>query len=306
MKNTINYYYNLSIGNLIKSNNDFYFYLNNQEYHFIKYTRPIEELNSLYILNIEMKKRNIMIDCIIINKNNQVYTLVNNIPYVLLKMYYYKNDYLSLKDIFYMQSTTYNIVNDKRLYRNDWIHLWSDKIDYYEYQINQFGSDYPILCDSLSYYIGLGENAISYLANNINNKSNEVLVVSHKRINESKFDFYNPLNLILDNKMRDLAEYIKNSFFYKKIDYGELYSYLDSFIFSKDDYVYLMARLLFPTYYFDVYDEIINTSVKETKILPIIDKVYEYEKFLYNLYEYIIYKKKVQIEPIEWIIKNHF
>ncbi|MBR2857605.1 hypothetical protein IKE96_00020, partial [bacterium] len=47
LKNTINYYYNLSIDNLIKSNNDFHFYLNNQEYHFIKCIRPIEELNSL-------------------------------------------------------------------------------------------------------------------------------------------------------------------------------------------------------------------------------------------------------------------
>ena len=156
---------------MIKSNNDFYFYLNNQEYHFIKCIRPIEELNSLYMLNIEMKKKNIMIDYIIVNKDNQVYTLVNNIPYVLLKLYYYKDDDLSLRDIFYIQSATYNITNDKRLYRNDWIQLWSDKIDYYEYQINQFGKDYPILCDSLSYYIGLGENAISYLVNNINNKS---------------------------------------------------------------------------------------------------------------------------------------
>ena len=52
MKNTINYYYNIRIDDLIKSNVDYYFYLNNNEYHLIKYNRPIEDIESLYKLNI--------------------------------------------------------------------------------------------------------------------------------------------------------------------------------------------------------------------------------------------------------------
>ena len=305
MKNTINYYYNLKIDNISKKNSNYYFYIKNQEYFFIKNNRPIEELNSLYMLNIEMKKRNIIINQIILNKDNQVCTIINNISYVLLKINYYNSNILSLKDIYYMQNITYNISNDKRLCRNDWIKLWCDKIDYYEYQINQFGKDYPILCDSLSYYIGLGENAISYLVNNIDNNLKEELVVSHKRVYSNKLEFYNPLNLIIDNKMRDLAEYIKCNFFYDRLDYYELNYYFETVTLSKKDCVYLIARLLFPTYYFDIYDEIINKNYDEMKIIPIIDKVYEYEKLLYKIYEYILYKKKVQIEPIEWLIKNY-
>ena len=42
MKNTINYYYGISIENLVKTDNDYYFYFQNNEYHLVKYTRPYD------------------------------------------------------------------------------------------------------------------------------------------------------------------------------------------------------------------------------------------------------------------------
>jgi hypothetical protein len=54
-----------------------------------------------------------------------------------------------------------------------------------------------------------------------------------------------------------------------------------------------------------MYDEIINNNYSEEKILDIIDKTYEYEELLFSIYKFIVYEKKVQIEPIEWIIKEH-
>ena len=57
MKNTINYYYGISIENFIKTDNDYYFYFQNNEYHLVKYTRPYEDIIALYKLNLEMKKR---------------------------------------------------------------------------------------------------------------------------------------------------------------------------------------------------------------------------------------------------------
>ena len=56
LKNTLDYYYNIRIDKLIKSNNDYYFYMDNKEYHLIKYDRPIEDINSIFKLNMELLK----------------------------------------------------------------------------------------------------------------------------------------------------------------------------------------------------------------------------------------------------------
>lgn len=306
MKNTINYYYNISINDFIKTDIDYYFFINNEEYHLVKYNRPIEDIDALFKLNNQMLNRKILVHQIILNKDKSAITIVNNIPYVLLKLCNYKNNQIYLNDINYIQHMTYNIEFDKSLLRCDWVKLWCEKIDYYEYQINQLGKEYPILCDSLSYFIGLGENAISYIVNNIKDDK-KFLVVSHKRIrvNNGSFEFYNPLNFIIDNRVRDVSEYIKNTFFNNKFNSNELRTYLNYNNFNKDDYIYLFARLLFPTYYFDIYDEVINTKSDENMIIPILDKINDYEKFLVSMYRYIVYEKKVQIEPIEWLLKNH-
>ena len=305
MKNTVDYYYNIRIDNLIKGNKDYYFFIDNNEYHLIKYNRPIEDAFPIYKLNIEMIKRNALVHEIILNKDKQVITKINNEPYVLLKLCKHNNNEVKLPDINYIQNATYNIEFDKTLLRDEWVKLWSEKIDYYEYQINQLGKEYPILCDSLSYFIGLGENAISYLVNNVRDV-NDILVVSHKRINPKygNFEFYNPLNFIIDNRVRDVCEYIKASYFTDNFNSYELKLFLNYNNFSKNEYIYLFSRLLFPTYYFDKYDEIINNSnVSEEVVIPILNKIDDYEKFLLSVYRYIIYVKKVQIEPIDWILK---
>ena len=240
MNNTINYYYNIRIDDLIKSNVDYYFYLNNNEYHLIKYNRPIEDIESLYKLNIQMINRRCMVHKIIINKDKSIITMINNEPYILLKICS-KNKYINLSDINYIQQMTYNIEYDKSLLRSDWVNLWCEKIDYYEYQINQLGKEYPILCDSLSYFIGLGENAISYLVNNIK-ENKKTLTVSHKRINDNSFDFYNPLNFIIDDRVRDVSEYIKKSFFNNTFNINELKSYLNYNNFNNEEYICFFSR----------------------------------------------------------------
>ena len=307
MKNTLDYYYNIRIDNLIKGEKDYYYFFNSEEYHLIKYSRPIEDLEPLYKLNVEMLKRNIQVHKIILNKDKQIVTFINNEPWVLIKLCKYYEYNVNLNDINYLQNQTYNIEFDKKLFRDEWIKLWSEKIDYYEYQINQLGKEYPILCDSLSYFIGFGENAISYLINNIK-KENDILVVSHRRINIKKgsFEFYNPLNFIIDNRVRDTCEYIKESYFSGVFNFDELRKFLNYNNYTKNEYIYLFSRLLFPTYYFDKYDSIINKKMSENIIVPILNKISDYENFLLNVYKYIVYEKKVQIEPIEWLLKIDF
>ncbi len=306
MKNTINYYYNIIIDNLVKSDKNYYFHLDNEEYHLMVFDRPLNDIEPIYKLNMEMKKRGCLVHEIIINKDKEAITIINNIPYILIKLCKYKNDRVFLNDINYMQNITYNISFDKSLLRTDWVKLWSEKIDYYEYQISQFGKKYPLLCDSLNYFIGLGENAISYIVNN-QKSDNSFPIVTHKRIDidGGSFEFYNPINFVIDSRVRDISEYIKNCFFKDKLDFYELKSFFNISKLSNNEYMLLFARLLFPTYYFDIYDEIINNNLKEEKIVNIIKKIYDYEELLCMIYKYIVYDRKVPIEPIEWLLQKH-
>ena len=306
MKNTINYYYNVNINNLIKTNDYYYFYINKTRYNFVRYNRPIGDVEALYKLNYDMLQNGCIVNQIILNKDSSPITIINNIPFVLLKINHITQNDNIINDIFYIQNHTYNINFDKILLRDDWIKLWTEKIDYYEYQISQLGKKYPILYNSLSYFIGIGENAISYLINN-QSKSTKRLVVSHRRIDMSEniSEFYNPLNFIIDCRSRDIAEYIKNAFFFGNIRFGEINLYFDYINFTKEEYINLFSRLLFPTYYFDIYDEIINNNKNENEIIPILEKTNEYEKFLVAIYEYIKNKKQVSIEPVEWLFKSY-
>ena len=302
MKNSINYYYGLLIDKIIKNDEEYIFYYNNHEYHLIPYYRPYEEIKYLYELNINMIKQNILVHKMIKNINNSILTYIDNKSYVLIELCNYKSDKININDIKYYQNFTKNINYNKELLRTNWFDLWCNKIDYYEYQISELKNKYKLLNESIYYYIGLGENAISYLKNNhINNK--EEVIVSHRRINidEGSNDFYNPINFIIDYKTRDISEYIKSSFFYDNTSINEVKMCLNSLNLDRNDYILLFSRLLFPSYYFDVYDEIINNNLNEDKIINIIEKNSSYQEFLRNIYIFIRKEKNILIEPIDWL-----
>ena len=303
MKNIINYYYNLNLLDIYNINDKYYFNINNVDYLFVIFDRPIEDSTNIYNLFLELKKRGILCNDIITNKDNQIITMVDNIPYILL-VDKTKNRNITMNDILYLQNNTIDILSDKKLYRTDWIKMWEDKIDYYEAQMNEMSIKHKKINETIDYYIGLGENAISYLVNNKVNPKN--LCLSHKRIdiNKGSFEFYNPVNFIIDSKVRDFAEYTKNLFFIDKINFDLFRYYLDYMNFTKDEYILLIARLLFPTYYFDLYDNIINYNLDENLINNIINKTDSYIIFLKQILMYIIYNKGINIPFIEWIIKD--
>ena len=303
MKNIINYYYNFNILDVYLIDNKYYFNYKNNDYFFMIFDRPIDELQSIYNLYVELKKRGILTNSIILNKDKQMVTFVNNTPYIMIKDNV-RNQKVTINDILYMQNNTLNIINDKKIYRKDWIKLWETKIDYYEDQMNSILKKYSLLNSTIDYYIGLGENAISYLINNSVKDNN--ICLSHKRINirNSTFDFYNPINYILDSRIRDIAEYIKSMFFSEVISIDLVINYISFINLSRDEYILLISRLLFPTFYFDVYDKIITNELDENSINSIIEKTDNYIILIKKIFFYIIYQKGVNIPYIEWIIKD--
>ena len=62
----------------------------------------------------------------------------------------------------------------------------------------------------------------------------------------------------------------------------------------------LFARLLYPSYYFDLYDAIMNHDESEEKLISIIAKVDDFELFLKEAYLEI--SKYASIDKINWLI----
>ena len=210
MKNALNYYYNLNIDNIHQKNKNYYFKVNNLQYMLLECVN--EEINDIYSLNVYLTK-NYPFYKIILNKDNKVITIINETNYILLEINNNIKE-LNLNEI--IKINNISIVNLNKLRRDNWYTLWTNKIDYFEYQINQIGKKYPIIRESFNYYIGLAETAIS-LIKSINNEG-MYLSLSHKRINNA-FDLYNPLNITIDYSVRDIAEYFKKFGRYLVIEY---------------------------------------------------------------------------------------
>ena len=167
MKNILNYFYNLYPNKIIKNTRESYFYFNNKKFYIKKINRPIEDLELIININLKLESINKTVYKILNNKENKYYFEYEKEYYIVLMVIKNENEILDIFDLFNFNNL---IKTDKNtiINRNDYLNLWSEKIDYYEYQISQVGKKYPLLCDSLSYFIGMGENAISYLVNNLN------------------------------------------------------------------------------------------------------------------------------------------
>lgn len=290
MKNLINYYYDLVIKNFKKKRDKFIFDVGNKTYEFVPFYGDINKFYNIYSILIRNNKY-----CheVIVNKDKNILTFYEGKPYILLKKNICINNRLNIQEILNYDIPVYV---EKKL---DWKILWEEKIDYYEYQISQLARKYSILKKSFDYYIGLSENAISLLnyvdTNAVKN------FVSHKRIieNEKLDEFFNPLNIVVDSRVRDIAEYIKVNFFNDKINMEEVLNYINNLNFTFSESLLFLARLLYPSYYFDIYDEIIQEKISEESIKKYIKKNTSYEIFLKEIYKYI--KSRYSIPEIEWL-----
>ena len=309
MKETLEYYYNLDIDNLEELDVKYHFKIENQDFFFVFYNRGLEELEDIIGVCNEMFLKGINVHEVIRNRDNSFLTKVNEYNYILFKVNNLSEEY----DIFDMVNISNKLVlnnNKSSLYRNNWGSLWSDKIDFFEYQVRELGVEKNVVKSSFSYYVGLAENAISYVNNAIlkyGGVSSGRIVLSHRRVfyPNYKLNYMNPLSFVFDLEVRDVAEYLKSMFFKKDIEYclDELKSYLSIRKLNIYEYHMFYARLLYPSYYFDVYDSVMNKNVNEEELVKIVKRSNDYEKFLKKTYLEI--SKYVRLDKIDWIIEGH-
>lgn len=299
MKNFIEYFYNMRIDKIVYVDGYYYFVLNGYIYKLYVYD-DYKDVNFL----VEVNKRlvgNTLMSEIIINRNGEAISNYNNNSYILIRIYVNINKIISLEEISYLANSLH-----RENMQINWGNLWSRKIDYLEELINENGKKYPVIVDSFNYFVGMAENAISYY-NNVGLSENYKYVISHRiiRFNDTVECLYNPLNIIFDYRVRDVAEYLKNAFFRNNLNvYYEFKNYLKNNNLSVNEIQLLVARLLYPSFYFDMYDDIIVDEKEEKIIFNVITRLDEYECYLSKIIEYL--SVNYGIEDILWLKKGRF
>lgn len=291
MKNAIAYYYNLNINNIHQTNKIYKFGINNN-YYVLEQIDDVD-INEVYNLSLYLKNKGIYTHEIIMNIEKNIVTIINNKKYVLLKIKNNLDRKVNIDDIVNFSMVTNIEINKK----DNWYKLWINKMDYFEYQINELKNKYPLIKESFNYFSGLTETGIELLENI---KPNTTFSICHKRIKKdyTLFDLYNPLNFIIDYSIRDVSEYFKEIFLFE-----DPYDIIEKYIgkLNNQQLILFFIRMIYPSFYFDTYEEIIKNNLDETKIQVIINRVDEYEKLIKKTY--ILIKNICSLPEIEWLIK---
>lgn len=260
----------------------------------------------------EVNKLNNLINSLSYNFNNDVVYIVKNKydQYVSsfndgqICILAYKNTNINISDYVKMHSTYLNSFSYS-VNIHDIIALWDQRLEYIENQclVNlnfEFDSHYS-LYEYAMYSIGLAINALQYMSDmNVDfNKNNYNATLTHRRIKKmDKYEAFNPFNLIVDHSSRDIAELYKNDL----IDLQTLINLCLKYNYSIDEYEYLLARLLYPTFIFDVIEDISISSSFEDNSSIIYHSIAKQNKLFDKIklyYSYLI--KNFSIRPINWL-----
>lgn len=299
MNNILEYYYNLKNIEIIKlEDNYLIFDENNKSYLFIKYNSNININN---ILNIENNIKNSKYFSIIKNINNLYITIFEKDKYVLLLTKGILNEELHIYDLV-NNNKKYLYLNENNKY--DLVDLWSRKIDYLEYQVSELSKEKKEIVRSFSYFVGMAENAISFININNINFNNIRKSIQHYRIKNNiiVIDYYNILNTLIDYQIRDYTEYLKSKIYNNEDILKDLKYILNNANLNEDEIKLLYARMLFPTYYFDDIEDILLDIKEEKEIEKYVSNINNYLNALNDIYLEI--KKRISIDIPSWI-KSH-
>ena len=303
MKNFINYFYNLNIDNIRLINNNYYFKYLNKNFVFYQIQDLFFDIDLIMEINDILLHNNREVYQIIMNKEKGIITNVYGKKYILMCENFANDRKFNYYDV---ADSNLNISVLNKVSKFDWLSLWQNKTDYFESYINHNISKYPELNVYYNYFIGLSEVASLYLKNTIKNAKPDMhddFVISHKRIKESTSlkQLYNPVELIIDHSSRDLAEYLKMLFWNGDTQSEDIYAYLEKTIHSSYGARILFSRLLFPSFFFDDFENLVNDKIKTIDIINIVDKMQDYEEYVFTIYDKL--NKMYSIPSVDWMKK---
>lgn len=292
MENILNYYYQLNIIDIKKK--DYYYLLTTDEYEqyvFNEITDSNELKENLDYLN----NTNVLYDLLILTKEGNITINYNDKEYALFKVR--NNENLNILSFS-------NLITTGKL---KWGTLWSNRVDYYLEQIAEVVEQKEIKY-AMDYYMSLAEIAISYFntLSEIYNENTLTFTLSHHIVTSpiDKYMFYNPSNMCFDLSVRDIAEYIKESFFNDILTNYEILSLIDKINLNESLANYLLVRLIYPSYIFKLYDIFIETKELNKKFYEYMKKSREYETLLSTIYNKL--KLKYSIKAYIYFFKDQY
>lgn len=292
MENILNYYYQLNIIDIKKK--DYYYLLTTDEYEQYIFNEIIDS-NELKENLDYLNNTNVLYDLLILTKEGNITINYNDKEYALFKVRNNKNlNILSFS----------NLITTGKL---KWGTLWSNRVDYYLEQIAEVVEQKEIKY-AMDYYISLAEIAISYFntLSEIYNENTLTFTLSHHIVTSpvDKYMFYNPSNMCFDLSVRDIAEYIKESFFNDILTNYEILSLIDKINLNESLANYLLVRLIYPSYIFKLYDIFIETKELNKKFYEYMKKSREYETLLSTIYNKL--KLKYSIKAYIYFFKDQY
>ncbi len=239
---------------------------------------------------------------IIKNRNDNYISYYNGMAYVLISV---PNVKIEITDYYKLHEHFSGIENKKYSLKNI-LTLQEEKYEFVSNfvipTIRKDQSNYKEFLQLIFYNFGLAENSCQYLADLItdtNDKLERLTITHKKKGNFDHYNFLNPLNLIIDNPVRDLAYLFKTETF----SLNEIENILDNYQLNSKEASYLMARILYPDF---IFDELIEFYDNKKDIFNFLFE--EKQKMSMNYTKinsiYKILQNKYGIRPIKWLEKT--
>ena len=213
----------------------------------------------------------------------------------------YKNKYYVVLEYKEFSLDLYQlIINDKKNVvssgKIDWREKWINRSEYIMNMYSSYRNKNKVIDNSIDYYFGMLESSICYL--NEFDYENVNLCVQHAKM--SYFDYFNPFNIRIDVKERDFSNFLKNIFFDNKNNERDVRNIIETNI-KNYDFNLIVARLIYPDYYFDLFDDYLINNDDEIldSIEKIVNRVDEYEKYVYMICNYV--KSNIQIKNVDYL-----
>ena len=271
MKEFIEYNYDLRCDDLAILNNLLYFKHLDKFYIISNFNRDEVEfekvLNYLISNNLKFLK-------VVMNKKGSYISEFNGKKYVVME-----SD--CENEIIDFPICIGGLINEN----NYWNEIWENRVVQLEKHKSELSLNKDIFY-ILNYYIGLIEICI-YNYNLLIRKYGQKngLSIQHNRMEFPmySFSYYNPVNYLFDFEFRDFAEYLKMRFFYSDFSTDEAISVIDNYNFDNFSINMFFVRLIYPTYFLELYDMQNKNNVYSDLFYDLLKKSSQYENFILKL-----------------------
>lgn len=271
MKEFIEYNYDLRCDDLAILNNLLYFKHLDKFYIISNFNRDEVEFEKVlnYLISNSLKSLKV-----VMNKKGSYISEFNGKKYVVME-----SD--CENEIIDFPICIGGLINEN----NYWNEIWENRVVQLEKHKSELSLNKDIFY-ILNYYIGLIEICI-YNYNLLIRKYGQKngLSIQHNRIEFPmySFSYYNPVNYLFDFEFRDFAEYLKMRFFYSYFSTDEAISVIDNYNFDNFSINMFFVRLIYPTYFLELYDMQNKNNVYSDLFYDLLKKSSQYENFILKL-----------------------